>query len=187
MSVRVRTGIAILIVILASLVYLGVSLARRGYSARDKPSRIEEFLARNARRIATPREARQLRNPYTPTTATVESVREHWAEHCALCHGIDGSGNTPIGQSLYPKPTDLKSPTVQGLSDGEIFYIISNGVRFTGMPSWSGTDSAEEIWQLVSFIRKLPTLSPTDLELLKRSPNEQSGSAQKMEGSAHTH
>ena len=168
MSVRTKAKIAIAIVITASLFYWGVAIVRHGFSAREKPSRLEEFLARHARKIATPAGAKELKNPYATTTESSLAAREHWVKHCAGCHALDGSGNTVIGRNLYPKAPAMKDAQTQGLSDGEIFYIISNGVRFTGMPAWGDEDSPEKIWQLVSFIRQLPNLSPEELKFLEQ-------------------
>ena len=69
-----------------------------------------------------------------------------------------------MGENMYPKTPDLAAPAAQGLSDGELFYIIQNGVRWTGMPSWKAEHSAEDTWRLVSFIRAVPKLTPSDLE-----------------------
>ena len=81
----------------------------------------------------------------------------------------DGSGNTEMGRSLYPKAPDMRLPRTQELSDGEIFYFIENGIRLTGMPGWStGTPEGERAsWQLVHFIRRLPKLTPEDLAAME--------------------
>lgn len=168
MRIGTKALLFIAVVFLAGIVYLGVAIARHGFSAREKPSRVEEFLARHARRIATPAGARELKNPYSVTAESMAAGRAHWADHCASCHALDGSGNTVIGRNLYPPAPDMKDAETQGLSDGELYYIISNGVRFTGMPAWGGEDSPEEIWQLVAFIRRLPHLTPEELKEMEQ-------------------
>lgn len=150
--------------VLGIMVYLGMAVARRGFSAKEKPSRLEEFLARHARKIATPAGAQRLQNPYPVTPESLAAARAHWVDHCATCHALDGSGTTALGRNLYPPAPDMSQAYVQDLSDGELYYIITNGVRFTGMPAWGGEHSPEETWQLVSFIRRLPTLSREELE-----------------------
>ena len=187
MSIRGWTGISIGVVVVASLAYLGISVARHGFSAREKPSRLEEFLARQARKIATPANARQLKNPSSLTPETLNAVYEHWSDHCALCHGLNGDGDSVIGKNLYPKTPDMKSAEVQELSDGELFYIITNGVRFTGMPAWGDEHSPEETWQLVSFIRKLSTLTPAELELLKQRAEQKRDPPDETKPHTHTH
>jgi mono/diheme cytochrome c family protein len=166
---RTRTTVVIgLVVAVAAAVALGLALAGRGFSAREKPSWLEELLARNARRIATPAGAKALKNPVAPTPENLAAAQAHWVDHCALCHGLDGSGNTSIGRNLYPPAPDLKDETTQDLTDGELYYIINNGVRLTGMPAWGGLHSEEETWQLVFLIRRLPHLTPEELSRLEQ-------------------
>ncbi len=168
MRLRTKVMIAIAVAVLAGLTYMGVTTLRHGFSARETPSRLEEFLARHARKLATPAGAKEQKNPYPDTVESLESARNHWVDHCANCHALEGSGDTVIGRNLYPKVPDVREANTQELSDGEIYYIISNGIRFTGMPASGGGDSPEEIWQLVSFIRRLPSLSPEELEFLEQ-------------------
>jgi mono/diheme cytochrome c family protein len=93
----------------------------------------------------------------------------HYADHCASCHANDGSGDTALGNGLYPKPPDLRERPTQELTDGEIFYIIHNGVRLTGMPAFGQgpADEDTDSWKLVHFIRHLPSLTPDDLARMK--------------------
>ena len=187
MSIRGWIGLSIGVVFVAGFSYLGFALVNHGFSAREEPSRFEEFLARYARKIATPRDARKLQNPATLTPETMQAVYEHWNDHCSICHGLNGDGESDIGKNLYPKTPDMKSSEVQELSDGELFYIITNGVRFTGMPAWGDEHSPEETWQLVSFIRKLPSLTPAELELLKKSTEQKPEAVDETKPHTHTH
>jgi mono/diheme cytochrome c family protein len=168
-----RIGIVVISLLIIGAVSLLLYVRNRGFSAREKPSRLEEIMARNARRIATPAAAKELKNHRPQTEAGMSEAREHFVEHCSICHGVDGRGATTIGRNLYPKVPDMTNWQTQRLSDGELFYIISNGVRFTGMPAWGGEDSPESIWALVSFIRRLPQLTPEELKQMQ----EQAGGA----------
>ena len=159
---------------LAVLVVLGVvvvgllaySVARRGLSTRTEPSRVEERLARGMRRLATPRAVRSMTNPVEPTPAALQEARAHYADHCAVCHANDGSGETAIGRSLYPRAPDMRADATQSLTDGELFSIIENGIRLTGMPGWgTGTPDGERAsWALVHFVRRLPSLTEEELQ-----------------------
>jgi hypothetical protein len=82
-----------------------------------------------------------------------------------VCHANDGSGDTEIGRSLYPRAPDMRAAATQDLSDGELFSIIENGVRLTGMPGWAtGTAEGERAsWALVHFIRRLPKLTDDEI------------------------
>lgn len=143
-------------------------LASRGVSARAEPTRLEEALAVRLRAFATPAGAKSARNPTPDNLDVLAEGREHFADHCGGCHGNDGSGRTELGRGLYPKPPDMRLERTQSLSDGEIFYIIQNGVRFTGMPAFAGVHGEEDSWELVRFIRHLPSMTPGELEQMKK-------------------
>jgi len=152
---------------LAGLVGLAVPLTiiSRGVSARDKPTAIEAFMARRLRRLATPSHLQTARNPVPLTAEVMASARAHFADHCASCHGNDGRGQTSIGRNLYPKAPDMTLRDTQDLADGELFGIIENGIRLTGMPAWgNGTaESAKASWELVHLIRHFPMITPEEL------------------------
>lgn len=141
-------------------------VVQHGFSARDQPGMIEAAIARRVRRLAIPRDARDAKNPIAATPQVLAEARAHFADHCAICHANDGSGNTEIGRNLYPKAPDMRQPATQSLSDGELFYFIHNGIRLTGMPAW-GSGSPEDdqaSWKLVHLIRRLPRLTAAELE-----------------------
>jgi mono/diheme cytochrome c family protein len=140
---------------------------RHGFSAREKPWAIEAFIAQRLRRLAIGSEAAQRQNPVAPTPEILAEARDHFAEECALCHGLDGSGETDVGQGLYPPAPDLRDPDTQQLTDGELFSIIRNGIRFTGMPAWD-EDDEDEHWKVVLFIRHLPDLTAEEHELMRK-------------------
>ena len=169
---RRKIAVGVALAFLVSLGLLVVAALRHGFSAREKPSRIGAFLARHARRIATPSGAKTMRNPHASTPEILAEARNHFADHCAICHGNDGRGNATIGRNLYPKVPDMTDGETQKLTDGELFYIISNGVRFTGMPAWGDEDTPEEMWKLVLFIRHLPQITPDELKLMEMGEGE---------------
>jgi mono/diheme cytochrome c family protein len=167
--------VAIMMILMAmTFIWIG----SRGISAKAQPGRVETFVARTMRRLAIPRSARDLKNPVAKSADVVAEGMAHYADHCAACHANDGSGETELGLGLYPKPPDMRLGSTQSLTDAELFYIIENGVRLTGMPAWStGTEEgAVESWKLVHFIRELPRLTPDQIEQMKasnpRSPEE---------------
>lgn len=133
----------------------------RGLSAREEPSGVEKWIARRVRMAAVPRDAEQRANPVPNTPEVLAAARAHWADHCASCHGNDGSGESMMGKRTYPPAPDMRLPETQSMSDGALFYIIQNGVRMTAMPAWGGgaAHDEEDSWKLVRFIRHLPQLS----------------------------
>src|SRR5260370_37991897 len=132
-----RSLVIIVAAALLGLVVVAASILHDGLSSRAKPTRIEIMIARNARHLAIPSNARLTQNPVLASAEDLREARLHFADHCAICHGNDGSGETMIGGGLYPKPPDLRLQETQNLTDGELFWIIETGVRFTGMPASS--------------------------------------------------
>jgi len=150
-------------IVLASVAFLLTWLLSTGMTARSAPGPFETQLGHFARNAAIPRAARETKNPMAVTPEILGEARRHFADHCATCHANDGSGKTEIGQKLYPPAPDMRLPETQDLTDGELYYIIENGVRFTGMPAWGeGGMNDHATWHLVLFIRHLPHLSEED-------------------------
>lgn len=148
-----------------------VRVLTRGVSTRRPPLPAEVFVARRLRHLAIPWDARQRENPEPSNPEVLRGAMDHFADHCASCHGNDGKGRTEIGQNLYPKAPDMTLSETRRLSDGELFFIIKNGVRFTGMPAW-GSDTPEDdraSWKLVHFIRHLPAISADELDAMARA------------------
>jgi mono/diheme cytochrome c family protein len=170
----------IVVVLLALLVVAAVGAAAglwyvraTNLSALPPPHPAEARLARAVRRFAVPTGIQEQRNPIPLTSDVVAAGRAHFADHCASCHANDGSGDTEMGRNLFPKAPDMRLPATQSLTDGELFWIIEHGVRFTGMPGWStGTKEGEAAsWQLVHFIRHLPDITEAELgDMAERNP-----------------
>jgi mono/diheme cytochrome c family protein len=169
MTRTTRLTLAIVIIIVASISAGAWLVPGRGFSTREQPTVIEEFVARRLRNLATPRDAKAAQNPVMASKEVLAEAMAHFADHCAICHGNDGSGETSIGLGLYPKPPDMRQLQTQNLTDGELFYIIHNGIRLTGMPAF-GQETEEpdlDSWKLVHFIRYLPNITPEELETME--------------------
>jgi mono/diheme cytochrome c family protein len=169
---RSNVILAVVLVVAALAILAAASLLHNGLSSRATPTSFEAMLARNARHLAIPAQGRKQQNPVAASPDNLRDARLHFADHCAICHGNEGTGDTLIGKGLYPKPPDLRAAETQKLSDGELFWIIENGVRFTGMPAFGGNHgSQEDSWKLVRFIRHLPQLSNDErLEMERNNP-----------------
>lgn len=160
-------GVAAAMIVVAVLGF--VSMIRRGFSTHEEPSRVEAAMARAMRHWAVPSGMRGLQNPVPLTPEVLADGRAHFADHCAGCHGNDGKGGG-MGKQMYPKAPDMTLAATQSLSDGELFSIIENGVRLTGMPGF-GTGTAESAagsWGLVHFIRHLPQVTPEELAAMEK-------------------
>ena len=157
----------IVLVTLCGLAAAGFLYVRStGLVARMEPGALETRIARAVRSVAVPEDVREQPNPVPAGPEVLADARAHYADHCAVCHANDGSGETPMGQAMWPKAPDMRLAATQVLTDGELFWIIENGIRFTGMPGWgTNTPAGEEAsWHLVHFVRHLPEISQAELE-----------------------
>jgi len=169
---RRRTKVIGLVVLLglAAGATMLVRTTRSGLSTHEEPPLVEVVLARTLRRLAVPSDLRGRKNPVPLTSEVLAEAKAHFADHCAVCHGNDGKGQTAMGPNFYPKVPDMTLPETQSQSDGALFATIENGIRLTAMPAWgNGTaESAYGSWTLVHFIRRLPSLTPEEADDMRR-------------------
>src|SRR5437763_10755216 len=141
---------ALIVAVIAGVVLLNKTA--HGFSANAPPTLLEVWAARKARDLGLPNTEKQRTNPVVNTPEVLSEARAHWADHCAVCHANDGSGDSLMGKRMYPPAPDMRAAATQNFSDGELFSIIENGIRLTGMPAWGGSDrDAEDSWKLGHF------------------------------------
>lgn len=174
------------VAVLVLIVWIGIEVALRGrgWDARGRPGKYETALAIRLRSLAMPGEARNRANPVPASDQAFRDGLEHFADHCATCHGNDGSGDTDFGRGLYPKPPDMRAAATQSLTDGELFYIIERGVPLTGMPGFGTGRPEGELasWHLVHFIRRIPKLTEQELaDMAELNPMSAEAWRQRME------
>src|SRR5262245_36303738 len=154
---------AIVAVLLVALVAFVIKV--RGFRASSTPGTLETSAARLVRDFAIPRAEKGRTNPFAGDEQARGQGRNEFLARCATCHGSDGRGATPIGANVYPRVPDLHGSATQNLSDGEIRYIIANGVQRTGMPALPALDGQEErvSWALVTYLRSLRSKTTADI------------------------
>jgi mono/diheme cytochrome c family protein len=157
-------------------VVLGTLL--QGCTADKPPSHEETSLANAAKDVVIPLEAGKRKNPLPETDEVVSQGQEVFLGSCAVCHGADGRGGAPLGRSMDPPAIDLGSPHVQHWSDAELFWIVQNGVRLTGMPSWKSSITEDDTWKLTRFIHGLPRVSAVASPAAVSSPAQGPASVQ---------
>ena len=159
-----RTMIASLI-IPALLVVLGagavIYAGMYDVAATSPHSRLTSWLLETARIRSIKAQAVAVRAPPgLDDPAKVLIGVEHYAAHCAVCHGAPGVPKGDIARGLYPPPPDL-AKTARLYNPAELFWIVKNGIKMTGMPAWSD-HSDDELWATVAFLKKLPGMSEQD-------------------------
>jgi mono/diheme cytochrome c family protein len=147
---------AVLIVVLSGLVVI-FAFTQFDLSALQEPGQVETFLATQAKRILIYKNSRSgIPLPPKDLQASLEQGETLYGTDCTMCHGSDGHTLTDNGRWMYPRASDLTSPSVQQYSDPELFWIVKNGIRFSGMPGFGKVESDEHIWDLVRYLRTLP-------------------------------
>jgi mono/diheme cytochrome c family protein len=132
------------------------------FSASKPPGRLEERVARFALDRSIARHARKEVNPLAGAPEAARAGLRLFVTHCVACHGAPGLDPTEEGASLNPPAPGLTAPRVQARSDGDLRWIVSNGIRMTGMPAFGPSRTEKEIWQLVAAVRRLPRLTDTE-------------------------
>ena len=144
-------------------------------SARTEPGPLETKIATWLLHESVPAQAKARTNPLANDAAEIAAGGDLFKQKCEVCHAYDRGGKTEIGSGEYPRPPALHSMDTASMSDGEIFYHIRNGIRNTGMPAWQLPE--RQIWQLVAFIRHLPTVAPLTTERATGGDNGATASA----------
>lgn len=148
-------AVAILIGLSGAAAIMTISRIQLG--ARQNPGRLETELAMRAKRFLVRRSSRTgIPPPPEVLRASIEHGDKLFGTECAACHGDDGHKLTDVGRWMYPRAADLTALGVQQYSDRELFWIVKNGIRFTGMPAFGEVESDEHIWNIVHYVRTLP-------------------------------
>jgi len=139
----------------AALLAIGLSLSASGCKATP-PGAFERAVASQVKRRLTVG-GREERNPLAGDADAVRKGQRAFSSYCFVCHGLDGQNTgVPFAEAMSPPVPKLNSPDVQAYSDGQLKWIIENGLFPSGMPASRGILSDEEIWRIVAFVRHLP-------------------------------
>jgi mono/diheme cytochrome c family protein len=127
--------------------------------ATEPVSDVERTLAKLALNRSVARRAPKTESPGKASPEILAKALTHYKSMCLTCHGAGAVSPSAIGEGLNPPAPDLSQPSVQGRTDGELFWLVQNGIRMTGMPAFGPTHKDEDIWALVAFLRHLPELT----------------------------
>ncbi len=145
--------------VVSALAIAGVlfAISQFSLSAMPEPSNVEINLATTARHAFVRRSSREAISPAPSNLKeSIEEGEKLFGTECAACHGLDGNNPTDAGRWMYPRAADLTSHDIHGYSDRELFWIVRNGIRFSGMPAFGKVETDEHIWNLVQYLRTLP-------------------------------
>ena len=144
--------------IFAILLLIGVLIAFQfNLSAIPEPGRMETLFATQGKRFIIRRASLAVIAPAPPyKQASIKEGYKLFGTDCSACHGYSGRKPTDAGRWMYPRAAYLGSADVQRYSERELFWIVKNGIRLSGMPAFGKVESDQQIWNLVHFVRTLP-------------------------------
>ena len=151
-----RWTLVVLIALVLAVVAVIVGLTQIRLDALQEPGHLETFLATQVKHLLVHRSSRE-GIPPAPTNLqqSIDEGDKLYATDCSMCHGPDGHTPTDSGRWMYPRASDLTSPAVQHYSNGELFWIVKNGIRLSGMPAFGRVESDEHIWNLLHYLRTM--------------------------------
>jgi mono/diheme cytochrome c family protein len=134
---------------------------------------------------------KDVKNPTPDTPEAAHEGQEHFMHHCQICHGFDGQNTgVPFAEKMSPPVADLSSKDVQGYTDGQLKWIIENGIEPSGMPGWKGILEDDEMWKMVRYMRHLPakgSLGTPDIFKEEAEEHQEMKSGKTDESKPHTH
>jgi mono/diheme cytochrome c family protein len=146
----------VLIALAAGAAMVIVGFAHIKLDALHEPGHLETLLATRIKRLLVARDSSHGIPPApTDLQASIKEGDIVYGTDCAACHGLDGHTPTDTGRWMYPRASDLTSLEVQQYSDRELFWIVKNGIRLSGMPAFGRVEADEHIWNLVHYLRTL--------------------------------
>ena len=171
-------------VIAALIMIIFFLLPSINWPASSKPGQLERRLADYVTSNWIRRHAAEQNNPLTPTPENLKAGQGDFEEHCATCHGLDGSGENRFEADFYP-PVAKLTGDAQDWSDGELYFIIANGIPMSGMPGFARNHDSKEIWGMVLWVRHLAQLSPPEKAALESRAHMTAEQHQKMMEESH--
>ncbi len=155
---------------------VGLIMWSHSFNSRAKPSEMEASVAMKAHDSSIPDRYETMKNPLANSGINLVEAGGHYEEHCAACHGDSGNGEPKFHGLMYPRPSNLLSKDTQEMSDGEIYFIIKQGIRYSGMPAFGKPgDDDEHAWKMVAYVRHLPQLTRAEEQQVLQQSQEPMG------------
>ncbi len=167
---KLLAGMIVGVSLAAAAIGFVIAIGAVPVAATAPVSKLERTVASFALDRSVARRAPKTANPVPATPENLAKTLPHYRTMCLTCHGAGSVDPSAIGEGLNPPAPDLTTPSVQKRTDGELFWLVQNGIRMTGMPAFGPTHKEEDIWALVTFLRHLPELTSEEEAALERSP-----------------
>jgi mono/diheme cytochrome c family protein len=166
---RFLAGVVVGVLLVVGGVAAYLSTGSFDASARQEPGLLEKLTAGYAVEKSVAKRAPDSKNPLSINAEVLNSGMSHYRANCVICHGAPGVKPGELAAGLNPPAPDLADSHLQEeWTDGDLFWIVSNGIRMTGMPAFGPTHNDQEVWKIVAFVRRLPQLSGEERQYLQQ-------------------
>jgi mono/diheme cytochrome c family protein len=152
--------------VVAGAIIVFLVMPRMQWNATAPPSGVERWITGYALSKWVSANASDEHNPIAATPENLRDGEHEYDEHCAVCHGFDGSAQNRIGADFSPPIIKLNSG-LRRMSDGKFYFIVSNGIRMSGMPGFGTRHSADELWKIIVWVRHFPDLTAQERAVIE--------------------
>jgi thiosulfate dehydrogenase len=162
--IRFILGVVATLALLTVAVFVAVKFGLVPATADVPPPPMEKMMARMSLNATIERDAPKPPYPFASSDAAVIAGAKLYTQHCAMCHGSGVGDPTVLAKGLYIRPPQFVKHGVEDDAEGETYWKIEHGIRFTAMPSYKGGLTEEQIWQITYFMKNLPDHLPPEAQ-----------------------
>ncbi len=168
-------GGLVVLVILSCAAFIFMYTGWYDVAATVPHSKITSWILETARDQSIHFHSREIQAPPLKDPKMAKGGFKEFHEMCRQCHGAPGQQKAEFAQGLYPNPPDLTSKEMKGLDERELYWVVKNGIKMSGMPGFGPTHEEEELWAIVAFLKQLPGIQAKEYEALARKAGEGKG------------
>jgi len=165
-------AIAIFIIVMIGVALLVIYSGVYNVSATQRDNSLVRWVLSTTSDHSIRYHARQIKAPLLTDATLIKEGLYHYREMCVTCHGRPGLYPTELNKGLNPRAPKL-TESAKEFSAAELFWVIKNGIRMTGMPAWGTSHSDDKIWAIVAFVKRLPALTPQEYVALDQAAQKE--------------
>ncbi len=160
------TGVIVTVLVVLGIAGFIFATGRFNVAATAPPDMIDK-IAPWALEKALERRSKDVTDPIAKDAGAMARGMTHYRENCLPCHGAPGVEPAEFHEGMNPSPPEIDAPALQRGTDAELFWVIKNGIRMTGMPAFGVNHKDEEIRDIVAFVRHAPQITDAERQALK--------------------
>ncbi len=168
---KLFASLIVVLIAVVGFVYSGIF----NVSAQWEDPALLRWLLASTREASVESRAENIKSPILGSATQIKNGFRSYREMCAVCHTPPGGTDSPIKQGLNPSPPNLAVAEDHAMTEAQLFWVIKNGIRMTGMPAWGPSHDDAEIWDIVAFIKALPTIDADEYQRLNTQTTQGHG------------